>query len=197
MAIILTLFVGFLSGALLYRLRVPGGMMIGAIAGTLLLSFCFHAAEMPYQAKVTAQILTGSFIGCSVGKRDIPMLKNAWKPALTVILAFLVVNVILGFGLAALGYMDLLTALLSSIAGGMSEVTLAASDMHADTAYVTVLQFVRMCFGLAVFPSWIAWLDRGSDLTADEECSAPDSAPVTMTPIPALLFFSCGRLYVA
>lgn len=162
MNILLTVLVGVIFGSAFYKLKVPGGMMIGALLGTLLLSTTLHCAEIPYTAKFTAQVITGAFIGCSIKREDIKCIKDTWKPAVIVISMFLGINLLLGFGLSHFTDMSLITALLSTIAGGLSEVTLMASDMGADVSTVVLLQFIRMCCGIGVFPTWIAWLDRNN-----------------------------------
>lgn len=196
--IVLTFLAGALVGLLFLKLKIPGGMIVGAIFGTLLLSLTLHCAEMPYPAKFSAQCITGAFIGCTMDREDLDKLKSVWKPALTVVLAFLAVNLILGFGISALGSMDLLTALLSTVAGGMSEVTLAASDMGADTSKVVLLQFVRMCYGVGLFPVWIAWLDRkNTDLAAISRDEVKKKSQSSSKKVLALTFavaFLCGGL---
>jgi len=176
MNILLTFLVGAVVGIIFYKLKVPGGMMIGAVLGTLFLSLTMHCAEMPYAAKFTAQIIAGAFIGCSIKREDMEKVKEAWQPSLIVIAMFLAINIILGFGLAYFTSMNLITALLSTIAGGLSEVTLMASDMGADVSTVVLLQFIRMCCGIGLFPIWIAWLDRANSYNMSETDTSKVSA---------------------
>ena len=160
MNIIITFAAAGFVGFLFYKLRIPGAMMIGAVCGTVLLSLTLRCAAMPYAAKFSAQVTAGAFIGCSVEKSDLLQLRNAYRPALVVLGSFLLLNFSVGLLLWRITDIDLLTALLCAVPGGMSDLTLTAADMGADISHVVVLQFVRLCAGIGLFPSWIVWLDR-------------------------------------
>lgn len=170
MTTLLTFAVGGAVGLLFFRLKVPGGMMIGAICGTLILSLTLHCAVMPYAAKFAAQITAGAFIGCSVDRSDLLQLRCLYKTVLVVLGSFLLLNLTVGFVIWQLTGMDLLTALLCCVPGGINDVPLAASDMGADVSAVVMLQFVRLCVGLGIFPLWITWVNR------NETGSEPDGA---------------------
>ena len=160
---LLTLAAGGAAGLLFFRLKIPGGMLIGAVCGTLVLSLTLHCAVMPYPAKFAAQITAGTFIGCSVDKSDFLQLRSLYRTVLTVLGSFLLLNLTAGFVIWRLTGMDLLTALLCCVPGGINDVPLAASDMGADVSAVVLLQFVRLCIGVGVFPAWIMWVNRDAD----------------------------------
>jgi len=138
--------------------------MIGAVAGTLLLSLTMQRASMPYIAKFVAQVTSGAYIGCAVSKEDFRQFRKIYKVLLVVVGAFLLLNLTTGILLWKFASFDLLTALMCTIPGGISEVSLVSAEMGADVSAVVLLQFVRMCVGLGFFPSWIAWLDRRSNI---------------------------------
>ncbi|MEG1972098.1 MAG: AbrB family transcriptional regulator, partial [Oscillospiraceae bacterium] len=117
-------------------------------------------AYMPSEAKMAAQIAAGAFIGCSVEKSDIIRLKYIFKPAIILLLAMLVLNLTMGFIIHAVSPLDLLTALMCAVPGGMSDIPLIAADMGVDAAKVTVMQFMRLLIGIGLFPSLIAMFDR-------------------------------------
>ena len=105
----ITLFTALVCGFLFYKLKVPGGMMVGAIIGVSALSITTASAFMPAEAKLTAQCLAGAFIACSVEKSDLQNLKKIWKPALFLLGAMLGLNLIAGlliYWVQLLGYGD-------------------------------------------------------------------------------------------
>ncbi|MDL2235488.1 hypothetical protein LJC07_04940, partial [Christensenellaceae bacterium OttesenSCG-928-L17] len=61
MNFLLTLAAGLVCGLLLFKLKVPGGMMLGAVLGAMLLGIFTQRAYMPAAAKLTAQITIGAF----------------------------------------------------------------------------------------------------------------------------------------
>jgi len=163
MNVIVTFLVGAGFGFLFYKIKVPGGMMVGAVCGTVLLSLTLHCATMPYVARFFAQTIAGAFIGCSVERKDLEQLKEVYKPILVVIGSLLILNLISSSLLMRISTMDRLTAMLCAVPGGMSDVSLISADMGADVSAVVLLQFVRMCSGIGIFPLWIAYLGRKHD----------------------------------
>lgn len=159
--LVITLSIGLGFGLVFFKLKVPGGMMIGAIVGVAAFSIITGEAYLPSSAKLAAQCMAGAFIACSVEKKDIVALPQVFRPALVLIAAILSLNLILGFLIYWCSPLDLLTALMCAVPGGMSDIPIIASDMGADASKVAVLQFVRMSAGIGLFPSIIGFLTRG------------------------------------
>ena len=172
--VICVLLVGLAVGYLLFRLKVPGGMMVGAIVGVTAFNLLIGPFTLPYGVKLAAQCMAGAFIGCSVSREDIKKLPLVWKPTVIVLSSLLLLNVLLGFLITRISPLDSLTALLCAVPGGMSDIPMIATDMGADTTKVAVLQFVRMSAGIGLFPSLIA-LMAGHDVASlpAETKSAP------------------------
>lgn len=151
---------GAASGYLFFRLKVPGGLLVGSIIGVTAVSILFEAAYMPYSAKLAAQITAGAYIGCTVNKEDIRRMKQIYKPAFVMLMSYFILNMVLGMAIYMTSNLDLLTALMCAIPGGISDVPLIAVDMGADVSKVVVMQFVRMSAGIGVFPGLIVALDK-------------------------------------
>lgn len=145
---------------MLLRLKVPGGMMVGAILAVTILSITTDLACMPVQAKVTAQCLAGAFIACSIGREDLKSIPRLWKPLLVLLASLLAVNLLMGLLIWRISPLDPLTAMLSCVPGGMSDTPIIAADMGADAGKVAILQFVRMSAGIGVFPSLILLITK-------------------------------------
>lgn len=77
----ITLIVGGTIGFLFLKLKVPGGMMVGALLAVSILSVCTDFAYMPSYVRVAAQITAGAFIACTVEKKDLKRLSHIIKPA--------------------------------------------------------------------------------------------------------------------
>lgn len=157
------------GGLLLSRLHVPGGMLVGAIVGVVLLNLATGKAYLYPQTRVLAQVLTGAYIGCLVTIDDLKHLPSVIRPYLAVMASFLVLNLAVGFFIWKVTDLDLLTALFCASPGGMTDTPLVALDMGADASMVAVMQFVRMVFGMACLPSLILLADRKLDTKAVPE----------------------------
>lgn len=77
------------GGFVLFRLRVPGGILVGAIAGAAIVNIAADCAVMPSAAKTAAQVMAGAFIGCSIRQDDLGKFRHLAKPALIVLAACL------------------------------------------------------------------------------------------------------------
>lgn len=195
---VLTLAAAFGCGLLFYRLKVPGGMMVGAIVGACALSVLTAHAYMPSEAKLTAQCLAGAFIACSVEKSDLGNIRKIWKPALFLLGVMLVLNIFTGLLIYWSSPLDLVTSLTCAVPGGMSDIPIIAADMGADAPKVAVLQFVRMSAGIGIFPSLIALSTRNEKSDADQiEKAVKQELPATKHKSQQLSFDLIPTLAVA
>ncbi len=171
-----TLLVGTLGGYIFFRLRVPAGVLVGAIFAVSALSVVTTYALMPLSAKVAAQIITGAYIGSTINKSDILHLPRIIGPYLMLMTGFFILNVISGLLISLLSPLDLLTSLLCAMPGGISDTPLIAMDMGADAAKVAVLQFVRLVFGLGALPLLIVAVDRTANKRQNSDAPQPQKA---------------------
>ncbi|MDR0731327.1 MAG: AbrB family transcriptional regulator, partial [Treponema sp.] len=140
---------GVLAGLLAARSQIPGGLMLGALAGAALFNiFSGGGAWVPDRTKLVVQVIAGSFIGIAMERRDLARLPKLLKPMLVMGFGFLTLNIIAGFLMAALSPLDLVTALMSAVPGGVNETPVIAADMGADAPKVAVMQTLRLIFGL-------------------------------------------------
>lgn len=160
MNFIITIAVATIVGLVFYKLKVPGGLMIGAIVGVAILNITTSHGHMPYEAKMLAQMISGAFIGSGISRSDLKNFKNLFKPILILCGGMLVLNIILGFIIYYVTTLDFLTSFFVCVPGGMSDMPIIAAEMGADGAIVALLQFVRLCAGLALFPALIQFYGR-------------------------------------
>jgi len=159
--ILLTFACALALGYLLDRVHMPGGMMVGAVLGSCALGVFTGQALMPSPAKTAAQIIAGAFIGSGIKREELREMRAIGKPAAILLPCLLVVNIVAGFGVAATGDLDLMTALMSCTPGGISDIPMIAADMGADPSVVVVMQFVRLVLGIGVFPLMIRFVTGG------------------------------------
>ncbi len=176
MWIVLTIALSFACGYLLLRLKVPGGMLVGAIVGAAALNVITGKAFLWPQIRFVAQAFTGAYIGCMMSRKELNKLPGVIGPYLTVMSGFLCLNLAVGFLIYKITGLDLLTSLLCAMPGGMTDTPLIALDMGANASAVAVMQFVRMLFGMAILPSIIVLADRSASKAGERASSAPDAA---------------------
>ncbi len=160
MDLIITLLVGGVAGFAFYKLKFPGGMIVGSIIGVSSLSILTGSAYMPAGARLAAQVVAGAFIGVSVSKEDLRRLKSLAGPATALLLGMLALNLTSGYLIYLFSPLDLMTSLMSAVPGGMSDTPIISAEMGADASKVAVLQFVRLLAGIGLFPVMIGFIAR-------------------------------------
>ena len=158
--LIFTFLSALAGGAVLFRLRVPGGMLVGAILGAAMFNIATGNGFIYPQTRIVAQALTGAYIGCMMTWEDVRHLPRLLRPYLLVLCSLLALNLMMAALFCRITDLDLLTCLFCAAPGGMSDTPLIAMDMGADASTVAVMQFVRMIFGMACLPSIIVLSDR-------------------------------------
>lgn len=176
---ILTLLLSAAVGYLFYRRHVPAGMLIGAVVASAVLTAVFQVGYIPDPMKTVAQVIAGTFIGCSAKREDLLALRLFYKPVLLITFSLLLVNLSIGFLLFFSGYSDLLTCLVCAIPGGISDVTLIAVDFGADASKVLVVHFCRLVVGLMLFP---VLLQRFTPPLPDSSSAVAAAHPAKATP---------------
>ena len=157
---LLTILFAGIVGFIFLKLKVPGGMMFGAIFGAANLILGFGHAYMPYEMKVVAQMISGAFIAVGIDRNDLKNIKRLAKPLIILVSCMLVLNMISGFVIYNFSNLDITTAFFCAIPGGMSDIPIIAGEMGADSTQVALLQFVRMCVGISTFPLFIQFVGR-------------------------------------
>ena len=157
---LLTLGAGTVFGIVFMLIKFPNGLRIGALLGAALLGIFFGAAWMPPQTKYVVQVIAGSIVGCMMERSDLKRLPMVIKPMAITLGAFLVLNLGVGSLVYAISSMDLVTALLCVVPGGIAEIPIIAADMGADTPSVAVVQLARYFMGVVLFPPMILAYDN-------------------------------------
>ncbi|MDD3393744.1 MAG: AbrB family transcriptional regulator [Anaerotignum sp.] len=156
----ITLAVGGVAGFLFFKLKVPGGMMVGALLAVSVLSVFTDFAYMPSYARVAAQITAGAFIACTVEKSDLKRLPHIVKPAAILLGGMLCLNLVMGFVIHGVTGLDWITSFMCAVPGGMSDTPIIAADMGGNGGKVAVMQFARLLTGIGLFPSLILAVTR-------------------------------------
>lgn len=160
---LLTIFVAVLGGLFAKSLKIPGGLMTGSILAVALLNIGFELAYMPYEAKVMAQMISGAFIGVGISREEIYEFRKLLKPLCILLTSLFVLNITMGFLIYAVSDLDFLTSMFVAVPGGLGDTPIIAAEMGADGSTVAVVQFVRLCVGISVFPSFIAYYTKGEE----------------------------------
>lgn len=155
---VMTFVVGLLGGCLAKRLKMPAAFMTGSMIAVALFSILTNQSAMPGSLKVFAQIVSGAYIGQQVSKADLLNFPKLSK-LIVLLLSFFTVNMFaMGLLFHYLFSIDLVTALLSCMPGGIMDVSLISIDMGAQSEIVATMQLARLVGILLILPAWIQFL---------------------------------------
>lgn len=153
-----TLIIGFLGGTIAKRLKMPAAFMTGSMLAVAACSIFSNAMFMPGSLKVIAQIVSGAYIGQQVSKQDLLNFPKLAKSIVLLMSMFTVNTFVMGFLFAHFFSIDLITALLSCLPGGIMDVSLISIDMGAQAEIVATMQLARLVGMLLILPYWIAFI---------------------------------------
>lgn len=151
--------VGVLGAAAGYALRLPAGVLVGAMLAVALanMSGKIPVISPPGEARLVLQVGLGILLGSRFTTDTLAALKTLWQPALVC------AAIAIGTGLLSavlvsrwLG-VEKLTAFLGSAPGGLSDMSLIALDIGAQGPTVLVMHLVRLVCVVSIVP-WVVRL---------------------------------------
>lgn len=161
---LITIIISLLSGLVAKRLKFPSPLLVGGIIGVSIFNVFTNNATSTEFNKFFLQVISGSFIGSTLGKNEIIDMKKIILPSLFMIVGMMIVNIFVGTLIYFISPMDYLTALLSTVPGGVTETTLMAESMGAVVSSVAMMQLVRSIGSLIFFPILIGFLLRNEEI---------------------------------
>lgn len=144
---------GIAGGVLFYSLGIPAGGMVGALLGTSVAQvLCKNKLVIAYRVKIGVRVLLGIFVGMGITIEGLAKVQHILWPALINIGNTIVITTIATLVLTKVFKWNFTDAILSSMPAGLSEITMNAEDMGADTVLVTTIHLFRFVSILTIIP---------------------------------------------
>ncbi|MCM0650947.1 AbrB family transcriptional regulator [Clostridium swellfunianum] len=156
--LVVTLAAALVMGLIGYRLKIPAGAMTFAMVAAGALNIFTGKGYMPLNLRRATQIFAGILIGERMTYADVLALKTVIVPALIMLIGIIAVNFLIGFLISKFGGIEIVTALLASAPGGVSDMALIAKDLGGDAPKVAVMQLSRYVCIIAFFPIIIKYV---------------------------------------
>lgn len=102
--------------------------------------------------KIITQIITGTYIGQTIEKSNLAEMKKMGLPVFILISSYLVFTLVMGLLLNKVFSIDLATAFLVSVPGGVVDMSLISFELGGNPSIVSIFQTFRLVFVLSVFP---------------------------------------------
>jgi membrane AbrB-like protein len=155
-AIELTVLIAVSSGAALaaYRLNLPGGLIVGAMAasGVLHGSGWVHAF-LPVPVAICSFVVMGAMIGTRLGGADIRHLVRLGLVGIGALLVGTAVGCAFAAGVAWLLILRTENLVIAYAPGAMEAMTIIAFALHLDPVFVGVHHLARFTFMSMVLPA--------------------------------------------
>ncbi len=142
-------YLGQLSG-------IPAATMVFPMFVVALFNCTSSVCVIPFQTKITAQLLAGALVGTSIHAETFSNLSSTLVPVLLLLVSYWVINFIFSQVCRKLHWLDMKSAMLASAPGGATDMSLIAADLGADLTKIALIQVMRSAYSLAIMPQVIA-----------------------------------------
>ena len=156
--VLLTLAVATVCGLIGKASPVPAGTMGFATLGSIVFACFYPKAQMPRVLRKGAQLLSGAFVGASVGMAQLLKLGTLGVPVLILIAAYTISCFVIGGLLTRAGCFDRAEGMLAATPAGASDMALISADLGVSNAKLIVLQVLRLITVVLVFPTILSFV---------------------------------------
>lgn len=149
---------GTALAALFVLLNIRAGAILGAMIGSSLVTISGRHYACPPLFTLALQVTAGAFIGARVTQETVATLPQLWPAVLCVAATVWIYLLVIGTLFHRCFKLDHTTAMIASVPGGLSEMTLMASDLGADMPTVATLHTLRVFSIIFIVPNLAALL---------------------------------------
>tara|TARA_B100000686_G_C16627069_1_gene882469 strand:- start:170 stop:664 length:495 start_codon:yes stop_codon:yes gene_type:complete len=151
-----------MGGLILNYLKVPGGLIIGAMLGAAIVTSSANLeVNFPSKLEGAAFIGVGASIGVLVTRDTLSSAKSALIPGLIAALLLIGAGLLIAFFLRYVG-MAPPSEFLATSPGGISAVSAIAAEQKTGAVEVAVFHLIRVIIVLISIPVFIYFLARPS-----------------------------------
>lgn len=140
---------GSLMGA---KLKLPAGVLLGAIISTVAFQLIWGGDSAPSFVKIISQGLVGTHIGTLLSREDFTRLKNLWLPAIVLLLTLLTFNLSTAWVLSLITEMSIVTAICAFAPCSIADMALLCQELGGNTGAVVAVQSLRLIVILSLTP---------------------------------------------
>ena len=141
--------------------RFPAGAFVGALAFTGAASALgLRLQPLPVAFRTAAQVGLGALIGLNTNPEVVAILKAMLLPTVAVTAAMVAWGILLGFMVRRATGWNLMTCLIATCPGGITQLSSIAEELGADPLRVSLLHLVRLFTIFLVLPPVITWILR-------------------------------------
>lgn len=151
---------GVAGGLFFTRLNLPGGAMVGAMAGVVLVNSLadLPPCDLPEYFKTAVYIALGIVMGCMYRPGMLAVVRQSWPTLLISTAVILLAGIGCAFYVCRSGVLGPTGAYLATSPGGLNVLAGLAAEMGEGGPIVVVYQLVRLYAILLIAPFVGKWL---------------------------------------
>ena len=152
------------------NLRIPSPAILGPILTVAVINILLKPLNVSFYLKPVLSYMTGFMVGMRFSVQS----KGLAKYIIFFVVWLVVLSLTTAYALTAAG-LDAATSIFSAFPGGLAEISLMSLDYAADTFAVMLLHATRLLMTMAVIPTVLGHICKGSDTSASsvQERKAP------------------------
>lgn len=180
--IVVTFCIAYVGYIVAKKMKITAPALIGSMIMVGVINVIFDYSIIPSNFKIIAQALAGAYIAIQITLEDILSIKKLIKPFILLILMFTINTFTIGTVIHFWKDIDFATALFSSVAGGVADISIISMSLKADSGIVAIFQTLRLLSVLLLFPYLIKINKNKSknnyDLFSPENFKKSESIPI-------------------
>ncbi|TLS36867.1 AbrB family transcriptional regulator [Pseudalkalibacillus caeni] len=160
--VLVTFIILALAGAwLAKKIKMPAAILTGPLVTVAVLSVFWQSAPvLPSPVIIVSQFLLGIHLGLYIKPEMITVMKKVGVLSIITSLLLVTFSFVLAFLLTKITSIDLPTAFLSTAPGGLAEMGVTATIVHADLSMISGYQLFRLFFIIFVALPVLQWWIR-------------------------------------
>jgi uncharacterized protein len=153
--LLLTIGIGYLGAQIFHHYKLPIPYVLGSMSFVLMYHFITGIAYFPMDFRFLIQASIGTYIGLSIKREHLRTLKSLTVPIVITFFTMLITMIVSSILIVLITDMTLITALFSTIPGGVFDMALVSMEYEADITSVAVMQVSRLIGIVLIFPFWL------------------------------------------
>ncbi|MCL1830963.1 MAG: AbrB family transcriptional regulator [Oscillospiraceae bacterium] len=170
----LTIIVSTGLGLVFHKLKIPMGAMVGAMIAAAILNIYTMHGVFYENVRTALQISTGAMIGSRIGKDEAKSMKSIIFATIILITGMVGLNILFGTAVFRFSELDIVTSLFAVTPGGASDMAVISADLGADTAYVAIMQMLRIIFIITTLPLIFKYVVKKTHYTGPQVIDRTD-----------------------
>lgn len=147
-----TLAVAVCGSLLGWKLKIPAGILLGAILCVALFQIISGQADVPDYIRVISQGIVGTHVGTLFRKEDLLRLKKQAGAVAIMLCGIFLYNLIISVLLDKLTPLDFVTAICAFAPCSIADMSLLCEDLGGNTGMVAAIQTMRLFSVLLIVP---------------------------------------------